>query len=47
MNVARDERKRIALEEAGWSVLVVWECETRDEDRVATILQEFLVLIAG
>ena len=46
-NVARDERKRIALEEAGWSVLVVWECETGDRDRVATILREFLSPIAG
>ena len=28
-NVARDERQRLALEAAGWKVLVIWECETR------------------
>lgn len=26
-NVRRDERNRHALEDAGWSVAVVWECE--------------------
>jgi DNA mismatch endonuclease (patch repair protein) len=29
-NVARDHRNRVALEEMGWRVLVVWECELRD-----------------
>ncbi|WP_412179948.1 very short patch repair endonuclease [Variovorax paradoxus] len=29
-NVARDERSERKLEELGWRVLVVWECETRD-----------------
>jgi DNA mismatch endonuclease (patch repair protein) len=29
-NKARDERNQIALETAGWSVLTIWECETRD-----------------
>lgn len=29
-NVARDHRTRITLEEMGWRVLVVWECELRD-----------------
>ena len=29
-NVERDKRNRAALEAAGWKVLVIWECETRD-----------------
>lgn len=29
-NVERDARKTAALEDLGWRVLVVWECETRD-----------------
>jgi DNA mismatch endonuclease, patch repair protein len=29
-NVARDERQRLALEEEGWRVHVVWECGLRD-----------------
>ncbi len=28
--VARDARNRGALEAAGWEVIVVWECQTRD-----------------
>ncbi|WP_444448534.1 very short patch repair endonuclease [Pseudomonas kurunegalensis] len=29
-NVARDARKEAQLQELGWRVLIVWECETRD-----------------
>lgn len=29
-NVERDARKEAQLEELGWRVLTVWECETRD-----------------
>lgn len=29
-NVKRDAKTRRALEQAGWQVLVVWECELRD-----------------
>ena len=29
-NQARDQRKRQELEDAGWRVLVVWECDLRD-----------------
>lgn len=39
--VIRDARNLSALEAAGWSVLVVWECETRDRrlrDRLVTFL---------
>ena len=34
-NVQRDARARRALEEAGWTVVVVWECETRDSAALA------------
>ena len=29
-NVSRDARKREDLERAGWRVVEIWECETRD-----------------
>lgn len=29
-NVARDERNKAALQNSGWDVLVVWECEAND-----------------
>jgi DNA mismatch endonuclease, patch repair protein len=31
-----------ALQEAGWSVLVVWECQVRDEAALAARLRSFL-----
>ena len=34
MNVARDARQEAALKELGWRVLVIWECETRNEPAV-------------
>jgi len=40
--VARDARKSSELEELGWSVLTVWECELRDLDRTVANVIEFL-----
>ena len=32
-NVVRDQRSQLALEQTGWtSLLVIWECETRQEE---------------
>jgi DNA mismatch endonuclease Vsr len=41
-NVARDERNLAALRAAGWSVLVLWECEVKDTPALAARLREFL-----
>ncbi len=41
-NVRRDERVIAALRDLGWDVLVVWECETLDEDLLRRTLLEFL-----
>lgn len=41
-NVARDQRNLALLAEAGWDVLVVWECEMRALEAVATRLRAFL-----
>ena len=41
-NVARDERNLAALRERGWRVLVVWECETADENVLRPRLRAFL-----
>ena len=30
-NAERDQRKRQELEESGWRVLVVWECQLKDD----------------
>lgn len=36
-NVERDKRNQQALEALGWTVLVIWECETRDPARLADL----------
>jgi DNA mismatch endonuclease (patch repair protein) len=40
-NVARDTRNIRALRTMGWRVLVIWECWTRDTERVDSRLQSF------
>jgi DNA mismatch endonuclease (patch repair protein) len=39
-NRARDERQRIALENAGWKVLTVWECEVRDAVKLDQLVDQ-------
>lgn len=41
-NVARDRRNRRLLRRSGWRVLVVWECQTRNNERLARRLAGFL-----
>ena len=36
-NISRDERKKSKLEEMGWNVIVVWECELRPKERQKTL----------
>ena len=39
-NVERDRRAYGALEADGWTVLTVWECETKDPERLAAFIEE-------
>lgn len=41
-NIERDARQKKELEELGWKVETVWECETRDPDRLIERLRLFL-----
>jgi DNA mismatch endonuclease (patch repair protein) len=41
-NIARDSEVREALEHAGWKVLNIWQCQTRDAKETQTTLREFL-----
>lgn len=41
-NRDRDARDMASLEQAGWSVLVLWECELKARVALATRLSEFL-----
>ena len=41
-NVQRDAESRARLRRAGWKALVIWECETKVEARLAAKLKKFL-----
>lgn len=41
-NRARDAANLAALHGLGWSVAIIWECETRDAHQLTTVLTEFL-----
>lgn len=41
-NVARDKSHRAALEESGWSVMTVWECEVASDLELPSRLRRFL-----
>jgi DNA mismatch endonuclease (patch repair protein) len=42
MNVERDSAVNAELARLGWSILIIWECQTRDPVAVKRALQKFL-----
>lgn len=43
-NVERDRRNKQLLEDLGWRVLEIWECETADREEVRRLLAQHFVL---
>ena len=41
-NRNRDIRHQSELDEIGWNVLVVWECQMRDREQLQNVLRAFL-----
>lgn len=41
-NRERDQRVLAALRDAGWRTLVIWECETADQEALTGRIREFL-----
>jgi len=41
-NVVRDEQNLAALADAGWTVLVLWECEVKHQAALVSRLRSFL-----
>lgn len=41
-NRERDRTNAVALEQAGWKVLTIWQCETRDADWLRKTLAGFM-----
>ena len=40
-NVERDKQKTDELRQLGWRVLIVWECETRDPEKLMKRLRKY------
>lgn len=41
-NRVRDERTSALLQQMGWQVLVVWECELKNHEKIRNLLSDFL-----
>ena len=41
-NVERDKQHRANLEQLGWNVAVIWECETKQADKLIEKLENLL-----
>jgi len=41
-NQERDRINQKALHELGWTVLIIWECEMKDDEQLSMRLKEFL-----
>ena len=41
-NKQRDKKNLRALKSLGWDVLVIWQCQTRDQNRLTARLKNFL-----
>ena len=41
-NVARDAANLATLRDSGWSVLILWECQVKDEDLLVARLRSFM-----
>lgn len=41
-NKSRDAEHKTVLEEQGWSVFVIWECQTKNEAALKNLLKSFL-----
>ena len=42
-NIERDRRVAQKLSDAGWKVLIIWECETRDPNKISNIIQKYFI----
>lgn len=43
-NIERDKQNEHKLKELGWNVIVIWECETKDLDKLKTKLLNLLTI---
>ena len=41
-NNARDKKNRSALRKLGWDVLIVWECQLKNQGKISVRIESFL-----
>ena len=41
-NISRDQKHVCELQKLGWKVLVIWECQTKQIDRMVDVISRFL-----
>jgi len=41
-NISRDQKHVCELQELGWKVLVIWECQTEQVDSIVDVISRFL-----
>jgi DNA mismatch endonuclease (patch repair protein) len=41
-NIVRDKLKNKALKSLGWKTLTIWECQTKDKNKLLSKLENFL-----
>lgn len=41
-NVQRDIRNQMTLKELGWDILIIWECEIKNDKKLIKGMQKFL-----
>jgi DNA mismatch endonuclease, patch repair protein len=41
-NVERDKRNVILLKKQGWKILIIWECQIKDLDKLKTKISDFM-----
>ena len=41
-NIIRDKLNNKALKSLGWKTLTIWECQTKDKDKLLSKLEKFL-----
>ncbi|WDI40219.1 very short patch repair endonuclease [Bremerella sp. P1] len=41
-NARRDTRNQRELRKLGWKVLVIWECQTKDVERLTEVVRSFM-----
>lgn len=46
-NVLRDKRNVAALKASGWTVLVIWECETCNRGKIVTLVEHIKAVVAS